>query len=132
MHDREKSENESIRDLLCDEIAAIEDIGHRETAMAMHLLIAAAVGTNLHVLSKTTGIEIDRIRQMAPRLYEAAIWSDDHIDDREWATADDRQSMWVLYLQAQVARGILRRIVDTECAYYFDADGEEIARVSLP
>lgn len=81
---------------------------------------------------KETGHSRDQIQRMAQRLREAKLWSDEVVDDREWAGADEQQMMWVIFLQAQVARGMLHRTVKGNYACYLTDEGEEVARISLP
>ena len=133
MNKRPKSIKTSTSELLHNMILGINDADDRETSMGIHLIIAALkVGPNVDRLCEEGGWEADQIRPMAQRLREAKLWSDDFVDDREWAVDDERQMMWVLFLQAHVARGILRRTLDADYACYVDKEGEVVDRIPLP
>ena len=117
---------------LHEAISTIDNVDHRETSIAMHVILAAwTVGPNTERLCRETGHNVNQVQPMVERLRCAKLWGDGFVDDREWSSADDKQRMWVLFLQAHVARGLLFRKVIENVACYVAEDGEEVASVVI-
>jgi hypothetical protein len=121
-------------DALRRAIQSTNDPDHHETSMAMHILVEAnAVGADVCRLSDRTGYEVADIRRFEDNLREARLWIGEFVDSQEWLMEEDeRQMMFVLYVHAQVARGLLRRRVEGNFAIYLDHAGREQARISIP
>ena len=90
-------------------IQSIENRDHRETSMAMHVLVVAnEVGPDVWRLSDQTGYKVADIRKFEYNLRAAGLWRGGFVDSIEWLTEEeDERKMFVLYVQAQVARGLL-------------------------
>jgi hypothetical protein len=110
-------------------IQSIDDPGDRETSMAMHVLLAAnVVGADVFRLSERTGYEVDEIRKFETNLREAGLWIGEFADDLEWQGKDEHQMMYVLFVHAAVACGLLQRRLEEGFAIYLDHAGHEEAR----
>lgn len=105
----------------------------RETSVAMYFLLAASVvGADAQRLSDRTGHDIAEIRKFENNLREARLWIGQLVDTSEWQIEDERQMMFVLFMHAQVARGLLRRRLERSFAIYLDHAGHEQARIPIP
>jgi hypothetical protein len=115
-------------------VQSTTDPDDRETAMAMHILVVAdEVGADVRRLSAQTGYEVAEIRKFENNLREARLWIGELADSLEWLMeGDERQMMFVLYVHAQVARGLLRRRVEGNVAIYLDHAGRAKVRIPIP
>lgn len=114
-------------------IQSTENPDHRETSMAMHVLVVAnEVGADVWRLSDQTGYEVADIRKFENNLRAAGLWRGEFADSVEWLTEGDERKMFILYVQAQVACGLLRRRVDGNFAIYLDHAGHEQTRIPIP
>ncbi len=115
-------------------IQSIENRDHRETSMAMHVLVVAnEVGPDVWRLSDQTGYKVADIRKFEYNLRAAGLWRGGFVDSIEWLTEEeDERKMFVLYVQAQVARGLLQRRVEGNFAIYLDHAGHETTRIPIP
>jgi hypothetical protein len=114
-------------------IQSTKDPDHRETSVAMYILVAAnVVGADVWRLSDRTGYQVADIREFENNLREARLWIGAFVDSLEWQVEDERQMMFVLFMHAQVARGLLRRRLEGNFAIYLDHAGHEQARIPIP
>lgn len=115
-------------------IRSTENPDHRETSMAIHILVeSAAVGADVSRLSDWTGYDVSEIQKFENNLRAARLWIGELVDDREWSIEEDEdQMMFVLYVHAQVARGRLQRRLEHNVAIYLDLEGLEQARIPIP
>jgi hypothetical protein len=75
------------------------------------LALATECGTNPDALAARSGIRIDLIHQIADRMRNAGLWSDDSVDQSELWDASGDFNARALFCQAQVAAGLARRVV---------------------
>jgi hypothetical protein len=104
-----------------------------ETRLAMDVVIvAAAVGADIIRVAEKTGVAIDQVRPLERRLREALLWNGRKVDAREWlhlSNYGDR--MMVIFAQANVALGVLRRELLDWGAAYSDLEGNELVRFRI-
>ena len=111
----------------------LENADDRETSMAMHILVASVVvGAHARRLSEYTGYEVGEIRKFETNLREAGLWVGEFVDDREWQVEDKRQMKFVLFLHAEVARGLLQRRQERDVAVYRDHASHDEVRIPIP
>ena len=110
MSSKSRSWYEREVDALRDRVNALTLASDSETAMAMDLIIVAAlVGADAVRLAEKTDVPIDKIRPLERRLREAQIWNGRSVDAREWCDMDYFDRILVIFLQAKVALGVVKR-----------------------
>jgi len=120
-------------DALTDRVNARTFGPDPETAMAMDLIVLATlVGADAVRLAEKTDVPIDQIRPLEDRLREAQIWNAKSVDAREWCDMDYRDRIFVIFFQAKVALGVLKRVRRDEYAAYTRCQGEELIRFPIP
>ena len=104
-----------------------------ETVMAMQVIISAVeVGADIARVAEKIGVAIDQIRPLERRLREALIWDGRKVDSREWIdVTTDRDRMLAIFIQANVALGVLRRELVDGGAAYSDCAGNELVRFRI-
>jgi hypothetical protein len=101
--------------------------------MAMDLIIVATlVGADAARLAEKTDIPIEQIRPLENRLREARIWNGRSVDAREWCDMDYRDRIFVIFFQAKVALGALKRVQRDGYAIYMGRDDRELVRFPIP
>ncbi len=104
-----------------------------ETSLAMEaIIVAVQEGADIVRVAEKTAITIDQIRPLERRLREAQLWNGRKVDAREWFhITNDRDRMIVIYVQAHVAMGVLKRKLVDGGAAYSDRDGKELVRFPI-
>jgi hypothetical protein len=133
MSSKSRSWYEREVDALRDRVNALTLASDSETAMAMDLIIVAAlVGADAVRLAEKTDVPIDKIRPLERRLREAQIWNGRSVDAREWCDMDYFDRILVIFLQAKVALGVVKRAQLDGYAAYTGCQGEELIRFPIP
>ena len=104
-----------------------------ETWTAMDVVIVAVeVGADIVRVAEKTGFTVDQVRPLEGRLREALIWNGRKVDSREWLRlTNDRDRTVVIYIQAHVAMGVLKRELVDGGAAYSDLEGNELVRFRI-
>ena len=104
-----------------------------ETRLAMEAItMAVLVGADIVRVAEKTGFAVDQIRPLERRLREAMIWNGRKVDSREWLNmTNDRNRIMVIFVQANVALGVLRRELVDGGAAYSDLKGDELVRFRI-
>ena len=104
-----------------------------ETSLAMDVVIVAVeVGADILRVAEKAGFAADLILPLEGRLREAQLWNGRQVDAREWLhITNDRDRMMVIYVQAHVAMGVLKRELVDGGAAYSDRDGKELVRFPI-
>jgi len=104
-----------------------------ETSMAMDVVIVAVeVGADIVRVAGKIGVAVDQILPLERRLREALLWNGRKVDAREWIdVTTDRDRMLAIFIQANVALGVLRRELVDGGAAYSDLRGDELVRFRI-
>jgi hypothetical protein len=96
------------------------------------IIVATLVGAEAVRLAEKTDVPIDKISPLERRLREARIWNGRSVDAREWGDLDYVDRILVIFIQAQVALGVLKRVQRDGYAAYTGCEGEELIRFPIP
>lgn len=133
MRHKRKSWYEREVDALTDRVNARMFVTDVQTSLAMDLIILATlVGADAVRLAEKTGVLIDQIRPLENRLREALVWNRKTVDSREWRHMDYRDRILVIFIQAKVALGALKRVQRDGYAIYMGRDDRELVRFPIP
>lgn len=104
-----------------------------ETSLAMEAItMAVLVGADIVRVAEKIGVAVDRMLPLERRLREALIWCGRKVDAREWLhMTNDRDRLMVIFVQAKVAVGVLKRELVDGGAAYSDLRGDELVRFRI-
>ena len=130
---KRRSRYEREVDALTDRVNARMFAFDPETVMAMDLIVVATlVGADTVRLAEKTEIPVDQLRPLENRLREALIWNGRTVDTREWCDLHHLERILVIFIQAKVALGVLKRVRRDGYAAYTGCEGQELIRFPIP